>query len=75
MARTGKSTTLNKIKGVLATDSASSVLRTCAQTHKASKMVDGNTLHLLFGIDMKTHKIDYKKIKSYVNEGVKYLQM
>ena len=61
-AGTGKSTTLNKIKDVLATDSASpSVLKTCAYTHKASKIVDGNTLHLVFGIDMKTHEVDYKK--------------
>ena len=78
MAGTGKSTTLNKIKDALATGSTeqsteTTVLRTCAFTHKASKIVDGNTLHLLFGIDMKTRKIDYNKIKSYVKEGVKYI--
>jgi len=32
-------------------------------------------LHLLFGIDMKTRKIDYNKIKSYVKEGVKYIYL
>ena len=74
MAGTCKSTTLNKIKVVLATDRASpSVLKACAYTHKASKIVDGNTLHLLFGIDMKTQKTDYKNIKLYVNEGAKYI--
>ena len=80
MAGTGKSTTLNKIKDALATGSTeqsteTTVLRTCAFTHKASKIVDGNTLHLLFGIDMKTRKIDYNKIKSYVKEGVKYIYL
>ena len=75
-----KSTTLNKIKDALAIDSTEqstepkspTVLRTCAFTHKSSKIVDGHTLHLLFGIDMKTRKIDYNKIKSYVKYGVKY---
>ena len=62
MVGTNKTTTLDKIKDVLATDSASpSVLNTCAYTHKASKLVDGNTLHKLFGIDMKAHKLITRK--------------
>ena len=70
MAGTGKSTTSNRIKDALATDCASpSVLKTCAYTHKASEIVDGNTLHLLLGIDMKHARLIITKIKSYVNQG------
>ena len=76
MAGTGKSTTLNKIKDALATDSTDqeqstesepkspTILRTCAFTHKASNIVDGNTLHLLFGIDMKHERLIITKPKN-----------
>jgi len=67
MAGTGKSTTLNKIKQVLDNN-----LLIGAFTHKASKIVNGNTLHQLLGIDMKTNKYDYKLIKHYVKSGIKY---
>jgi len=68
-AGTGKSTTLNRIKDVLQIND----LIVGAFTHKASGIVGGCTLHRLFGIDTKTNKFDYKLIKSYHKQGVKYI--
>ncbi len=62
----GKSTTINKIKEMLPTNS----FITGAFTHIASENVDGDTLHSICGIDMKTKQIDYKLIKSYKKLGV-----
>ena len=68
-AGTGKSTTLNRIKEILQANN----LIVGAFTHKASGIIDGFTLHRLFGIDTKTKKFDYKLIKSYVTQGVNYI--
>ena len=67
MAGTRKSTTLKQIKEYLKEG-----FITGALTHKAAKIVKGNTLHKLLGIDTKTNNIDYKLINSYVKSGVKY---
>ena len=69
MAGTGKSTTLKQIKEAL----PENIYITGTFTHKAASIVGGTTLHRLLGIDVKTHKIDYKLIKSYVTTGVKYI--
>ena len=68
-AGTGKSTTLKQIKEAL----PENTYITGSFTHKAASIVGGTTLHRLLGIDVKTHKIDYKLIKSYVTGGVKYI--
>ena len=65
-AGAGKSTTLRKIKDAL----AENTFIVGAFTHKASNIVDGTTLHRLLGIDVKTKKIDYKLIKSYMKAGI-----
>ncbi len=66
MAGTGKSTTLNKIKEAL----ADNTYLTMAYTHKASIIVNGNTFHKVFGIDVKTRRPDLRLIKSYVSKGI-----
>ena len=60
---TGKSTTIDRIKNALPTHS----FITGAVTHIASENVDGDTLHRVCGIDVKTKQMDYKLIKSYFN--------
>ena len=62
----GKSTTLDKIKKTLPENS----FITGAFTHVASENVEGDTLHSIFGIDVKTKKINYKLLKSYKNGGI-----
>ncbi len=59
MAGTGKSTTLNKIKEAL----IDNTYLTMVYTHKASIIVNGNTFHKVFGIDVKTRKPDFKLIR------------
>ena len=71
MAGTGKSTVLKQIREHLKEHLKEGFI-TGALTHKASKIVKGETLHKLLGIDAKTHRIDYTLIKSYVKYGVKY---
>ena len=65
----GKSQTLGKIKEALPPNS----FITGAFTHIASENVDGDTLHSICGIDVKTKKIDYKLVKSYIKQGIKHL--
>ena len=65
----GKSQTLGKIKEALPQNS----YITGAFTHIASENVEGDTLHSICGIDVKTKKIDYKLIKSYKQQGVTHL--
>ena len=60
----GKSTTIDKIKKTLPPNS----FITGAFTHIASENVDGDTLHSICGIDVKTKQIDYKLIKLYKNK-------
>ena len=66
---TGNSTTIDKIKKALPTHS----FITGAFTHIASENVDGDTLHSVCGIDVKTKQIDYKLIKSYKKQGVTHV--
>ena len=69
MAGTGKSTTLNKIK-----DALPEITRlTMVYTHKASIIVNGNTVHKVLGTDVKTRKPDFRLVKSYVNRGITHL--
>ena len=62
----GKSWTIDKIKEALPANS----FIIGAYTHVAAENIDGYTLHELLGIDIKTRKMDYKLIKSYINSGV-----
>jgi hypothetical protein len=66
VAGTGKSTALNKTKEAL----SDNTYLTMVYTHKASIIVNGNTFHKIFGIDVKTRKPDFRMIKSYVNRGI-----
>ena len=61
----GKSRAIDKIKQVLPENS----FITGAFTHVASENVDGDTLHSVIGIDVKTRKPNYKLSKSYKDQG------
>jgi hypothetical protein len=79
-AGTGKSTILNLFKKMLvrqsAVDSDDTLIPTCvvsAFTHKACKIVNGYTIHKLFGIHPFTLEWSYKIAKSIRDSGVTHV--
>ena len=63
MAGTGKTTKLNTIKNTLAKNEAFRKFITACPTHKACKLVNGVTIHRMFGISPTDYSYEYKKKK------------
>ena len=60
MAGTGKTTQLNKIKNIGKHEAFRNFITTCP-THKACKLVNGVTIHRMFGINPTDYSYEYKK--------------
>ena len=76
MAGTGKSTILNGFKDELI-EKKNEIVRllysTCSPTHKASKIINGKTIHKLFGIDPIEYTYDYKTVKALRDNGITHI--
>ena len=46
---------------------------TACPTHKACKIVNGETIHRLFDINPIDYSYGYKKVKELQSEGIKYI--
>ena len=69
MAGTGKSTKLKQLKHEL---SSNEYIMVCP-THKACKLVDGNTIHRMCGINPIDLSYEYTKAQNLKDAGIKYL--
>eukprot|EP00972_Heterocapsa_arctica_P083767 12343097-Heterocapsa_arctica.AAC.1 len=70
MAGTGKTYTLNSIINAL--DENDEYI-TIAPTHKACKLINGTTIHRMFGINPIDNSYEYKKAITLKDNGVKYI--
>ena len=59
MAGTGKTTRLKQMKSILQSDEHITI----CPTHKDCKLVGGNTIHIMFGINPIDLSYEYKKHK------------
>ena len=60
MAGTGKTTKLKQMKSILPSDEHITI----CPTHKACKLVNGNTIHRMFGISPIDLSYEYKNTES-----------
>ena len=59
MAGTGKTTTLDKIKSTLSSNEAFRNFITACPTHNACKLVNGVTIHRMFGINPTDYSYEF----------------
>ena len=71
MSGTGKTTKLLQLKSIL----ASSEHITVCPTHKACKLVDGNTVHRMFGISPIDLRHEYTNAQNLKDAGIKYISI
>ena len=69
MAGTGKTTKLRALKEALQDNEHITV----CPTHKACKLVNGNTIHRIFGINPIDLSYEYKKAQALNDAGIKYI--
>ena len=69
MAGTGQTTKLKQMKGILQSDEHITI----CPTHKACKLVNGNTIHIMFGISPIGLSYEYKKAKNLKDAGINYI--
>ena len=69
MAGTGKTTKLKQIKNELHPDEHVTI----CPTHKACNLVDGCTIHRMFGINPIDLSYEYTKAQDLKNAGIKYI--
>ena len=68
MSGTGKTTKLNQLLNEIPDE-----YTTIAPTHKACKLVNGDTIHRMFGINPIDLSYEYKKAQNLKNSGIKYI--
>ena len=68
MSGTGKTTKLNQLLNEIPGE-----YTTIAPTHKACKLVDGETIHKVFGINPIDLSYEYTKAQNLKNSGIKYI--
>ena len=73
MAGTGKSEILSESQCVLEKNNAFKVFMTACPTHKACKIVNGQTIHRLFDINPIDYSYGYKKVQELQSNGIKYI--
>jgi len=73
MAGTGKSEILSESQFILAKNNAFKDFMTACPTHKACKIVNGQTIHRLFDINPIGYSYGYKKVKELQTNGIKYI--
>ena len=72
-AGTGKTFELNRIKKTLIKNETVREFITACPTHKACKLVNGITIHRLFGVNPIDYSYECKKVKELKNNGIKYI--
>lgn len=73
MAGTGKSEILQEAQVLLSKNEAVRQFITACPTHKACKIVNGVTIHRLFGVNPMDHSYEYKKVVELKSVGIKYI--
>ena len=73
MAGTGKSKILLKMQNTSLNNEVSKSFVTACPTHKACKIVNGVTMHILFNVNPIDYSYGYKKVASLNNEGLQYV--
>ena len=66
---TGKTTKLKTLKSA----SQSNEHITVCPTHKACKLINGNTIHKIFGISPIDLSYEYRKAQALKYAGIKYI--
>jgi len=72
-AGSGKSEILSESQIILAKNNAFKKFMTGCPTHKACKIVNGQTIHKLFDVNPIDHSYGYKKVKELQDTGIKYI--
>ena len=73
MAGTGKSNILLEAQRILTNNKAFTLFKTACPTHKACKIVNGETLHRLFNVNPIDYSFEYGKVADLKNSGVIYV--
>ena len=73
MAGTGKSNILQEAQRILTTNEAFRLFKTACPTHKACKIVNGETLHRLFNANPIDYSFEYTQVLSLKYSGIKYI--
>ena len=73
MAGTGKSKILREAQVILSKNEAVRQFITACPTHKACKIVNGITIHRLFGVNPVDYSYEYKKVVELKSNGIKYI--
>ena len=73
MAGTGKSKILQEAQRILTKNEAYRTFKTACPTHKACKIVNGETLHRLFNVNPINYSFEFNKVLSLKTNGIKYI--
>ena len=73
MAGTGKSEILQEAQLILSKNEAFRQFITACPTHKACKVVNGVTIHRMFGVNPLDYSYEFKKVAELRNNGIKYI--
>ena len=68
MARTGKSKILQEPQRILTKSEVFGLFRTACPTHKACKIVNGETLHRLFNVNPIDYSFEFNRSFKFKNE-------
>ena len=68
MAGTGKTTRLKQMKSILQSDEHITI----CTTHKACKLINGNTIHRMVGINPIDLSYEYEQTQNLKDAGIKY---
>ena len=71
MSGTGKTTKLNGLRNALQPDEHITI----CPTHKACKLVNGNTIHIMFGTNPFDLSYGFEKAKNLQDAGIKYMSI
>ena len=73
MAGAGKSEILQEAQRILSNNEVIRQFITTCPTHKACKIVNGVTLHRLFGVNPIDYSYEYKKVLELKKNGIQYI--
>ena len=71
MAGTGKSKILQEAQRILTKNEVFRLFKTACPTHKACKIVNGETSHRLFNVNPIDYSFEYDKVLSLKNNGIR----
>ena len=73
MTGTGKSKILQEVQRILTKNEAFRLFKTACPTHKACKIVNGETPHRLFNVNPFDYSFEYGRVLSLKQSGIKYI--